>query len=294
MKTENANEEAKWEKEHIANQAVASNLSNQISTITASVLDISNRIDHLRKRFAQREDILAERQAVQIETEEINGKLQSHTSREEELRALIDQMEKEVESNEKELSLIKKEKATLMDVCEAREKEEKEVLGPARIELPKLFERGETLAREIASIRDKISASKASGEQDLSSTRAVLEDIRNQLAEKGKSVKEKKDRLKTLEDNREWVKKTMTEEIDQHRSLKVKFEEAQKAQKKLNAALEEKRAKEISERVRAREIAYKSEVVKLEKLSCGANLIKETELLEREYEDKLANLAIKA
>jgi len=288
----NANEEANWTSELAVGESSISQLSNQISTLSVSTSDVAKRLERLNKQCAQREDLLAERQAVKEEREEVSKQLETHSTREEELMKMLAQAEKELELNEKELELVKKKDRDVDDLRVSGEKEEAEVLEPARHELPELLEEGEVLAREIAARQEKLCSLKQSCELDVASRQAISNDVVTQVVAKCRNVKEKNERLEKLQGLRDELNKSARDEVDQHGNLKAKFDEASKAQAAVIEALEEQREKERSERDETKKLEFIAETVKLEKLTCGVEVIKETKRLESKLGLRVPYIAI--
>jgi hypothetical protein len=284
------NEEEKLKLVLETNESAISELSDKVSIVSRSVAAKSDRLDCLREQQAEREIILSQRQVVQKERQGAKARLQSLSGRDEEIVNVLDQGDKELDLSKDNLMIVQKHKADLDQVLASGQKEEAEVLEPARIELPKLLKESEELARLIASYRENLSSLKKSGESNLSLTRGVLDDVKNQVKDKSDDEKEKVESLSTLQETWQYTKKLALDDIEQHNNLGCKFEAARNAEAVVIQALQEQRAKERCEKNEAKRHESLAEVLKRELLSCGADIIKKTERSENEFE----SLAIEA
>ncbi len=262
-----------------------SDLSEQVSTLSRLVTHKSDRLDQLQKQQVEREDFCSQCQVTQEDIKKRTSTLRSLKVQREEVVNMLCEAQKVFDLSSDKLIVIEKIKADLDRVFILGQKEGAEVIEPARIELPKLLKESEDLARLIASYREKQSSLKMSGDSNLSSMKEILDGVRNQVKSKSDEEKEKEKRLSTLQTTWEDNKLIALQDIEQQNKLRCKFEEASNIELGVIESLEERLMRETFEKKEARKHEYISEVVKRDMLSCGADIIKETERLENDQEN---------
>jgi hypothetical protein len=286
----NEQEEERMNQNKESKQKIIDGLSTQVSTLLQTTQAKTEHLDRLHEQIAERETNHSKRQAIQNEMEERKIRLASHRERVEEKRIELEEAEKTLHANKEKLSDVQKKHADLDQEIASGQKEEQEVVAPARKEFPKLLKESEELSRLIAKYREVLTSLKKSAEADLSSKKAILEDVKKQIQEKSNDEQEKEARLASLRESREIANKNALEEIEQQNSLKSKFEEAMSTEAAVIQALKEQREREHEKRVEARRHEFLAEEYKRDLLACGADIIQET----KQMEDKYENLPIEA
>jgi chromosome segregation ATPase len=286
----NEQEEERMNQNKESKQKIIDGLSTQVSTLLQTTQAKTEHLDRLHEQIAERETNHSKRQAIQNEMEERKIRLASHRERVEEKRIELEEAEKTLHANKEKLSDVQKKHADLDQEIASGQKEEQEVVAPARKEFPKLLKESEELSRLIAKYREVLTSLKKSAEADLSSKKAILEDVKKQIQEKSNDEQEKEARLASLRESREIANKNALEEIEQQNSLKSKFEEAMSTEAAVIQALKEQREREHDKRMEVRRHDFLAEEYKRDLLACGADIIQET----KQTEDKYENLPIEA
>ena len=273
----NKREEAKWNSELEGGAHAISEVARQAQTLAESKLQISNRIDMLNRQFAERGDILGKRLSVKNDIAKVNDRLESYRAREEELQQLIAQAKQAVATKQKNVDDVNEEMAKVGELRTSNDKEEAEVLNPAKEEHPRLLVNGENVSKQIIFLQNQSSTAKKCTEMDIAASKASFEEIKKQVLEKIACNEDMKNFLKTCMESREELTKATTEEIAQHNTLKSQFEDSSKLHEKEIAKEEEDRAKLRAERDKAKTLERVCEEFALEKLTCGVQIIQETE-----------------
>lgn len=248
-----------------------------MKNIAETKLSIENRIDMLNRQFIEREDILGERLIIKNDIAKTHDKLNSHRAREEELLQLIAEAKEAVEKKQKDVDILGEEMATVGELCALNDKEEVEVLNPAKEEYPSLLANSENVSKQILDLQNQSSAAKKNGELEIAASKASLEEIKKQVLEKVMYNEEKMNVIKACIESRDEVTQTATEEIAQHNTLKKQFEESCEVHEKEIAKEEDDRAKLRAKRGEAKKLERICEEFALEKLRCGVQIIQETE-----------------
>ncbi len=244
----------------------------------------------LHRQFDERDDIAAESQRVKNDFVQVDEKLESHRGREEELLQLIAKAKLDVEAKQKEINVVKEEMAKVDEIRASNDKEEAAVLDPAKKEHPCLLAHGENVSKQILVLENRSASTEKSTESDILASKASLEEIKKQVAEKLARNEEKKDLLKAISQSREEIAKNATEEIAQHDTLKRQFEESREVQEAEIVKKEEDLDKLRGERLEAKKLERICEEISLEKLSCGVQNIQDADRMVKEFEAKAASL----
>jgi len=263
-------------------------LQNQIASVETSTCEMTNHITRFQEQFAQRESMVQEHKVMEQERTQVQEQSKMLQTREEELKALLAEKQKEVKLNTDILTQVQSTKKALTERQHFYNVKENDAVHKAREEMPKILQQGETLSRAIATMQETARIAKEKMENEQALHQSKLVDLHHQVLQKNNITEEQRGRIATIQKERDESNELIANEIEQHQSLQKNFEDAKGAQDDIVTALLQEREKEAMER----EMELVSEQTKLEKLARGKGMYDESKVEEKELSEKVANIQL--
>ncbi len=291
MKDTHNRTEMQWSNEHSTMMKEDMDVKGKFSNLTSSTNDTVHNIQRLQQQFQQRQDILQERENIQKERHTIQQEMDTNLSiREKELTRKITEMEDVITKSRNICDGLKRQRVELDHEKHIAQKEEMDIIQPAKDNMIQLSNRGEVLSKDIADVQEQIRISKQTLDNDMTLQKTSFNDISNQVLQKNNHLKEQSDKMERLVKEREESIQTFTNEMDQHENLKSKFDEATKVQMDVVKALIDQRQRDKMELKETREREVDLETVKMEMLEQGVEVIEATKRLEKVLDEKIAKM----
>jgi len=210
--------------------------------------------------------------------------------REKELMTQMTDIEQEIQNGRTVYDTLKRQRIELNHEKQMNETNDIEVIQPAKKHMIQLANQGEVLSKQIHDGQEHIRRTKQSFENELTTYQTSLNDLSNQVIQKNTHIKGQVDNIQLLEQEREEFASTCTNEMNQHDDLTRHFQEATKVQEDIIKKLLEQRQRTKMELKDARECEVEREMVKMEMLERGVEVMEATKRLEKVLEEKIVKM----
>ena len=251
---------------------------------------LSAQHDNLVQQFTERDTInetIFEKVTVR---EKLESECKILANKEKELKNKIKDSTTQLELSKVNLQTLQDEKKSLIELIMKNKREEKEILEPALNERMKISKLKEDLAMKISESHERYVAMKERCQQSLDDNKKFIQNEEIKINDMNSEVEKLKGEIKSLEKQVEDIRTNGDEAIKEHEAYKKKFEEATKAEE-MNIQMgkekyENEKIEKIKEIKNDHKLMHDSLLFKLAVLEEGLNIIKKTEIEEKELNEK--------
>lgn len=260
-------------------------LKKEIDLLSSSREESSMMIDNLRAD-------LEESDALQNEMNSYKDRLLPNQERinklslsEQHLRAEFEGIKAEGIKLEQEKEIQIAAKKELDELLAMDDETDKKVLEPAREEYHSILEEIDTLAKSISSLQDQNAANKAALVSGFASQKKAIQEFEENVRGKEQSIEQKIIEGDNLQKAITEVKESCQNDVSRFEDLRMKYIDAKKAQVAIIESLTTQREKEKQLIQQSFGTRVSHEMLKLEAMDCGIELLMKADELESELKN---------